>query len=101
MPDAYIYHLQGQSIGHNVGSRIEYYRSRYQFLRKWHSFPYYYLTSGIIFLRLVVNWIFSFMTVGVTFGLVEKLRQKLIVYSQLIFWHIKKIQSPAMQKPVC
>jgi GT2 family glycosyltransferase len=89
MPDAYIYHLQGQSIGHNVGSRIEFYRSRYQFLCKWHSFPYYYLTSGIIFLRLVVNWIFSFMTVGVTFGLVEKLRQRLVVYSQLIFWHLK------------
>ncbi|MEN6623968.1 MAG: glycosyltransferase family 2 protein [Smithella sp.] len=29
VPDAYIYHLQGQSIGSNVRSRIEFYRSRY------------------------------------------------------------------------
>jgi GT2 family glycosyltransferase len=97
VPDAFIYHFQGQSIGYNDKSRIEFYRSRYQFLRKWHSFSYYYLTSGIIFLRLVVNWILSFMAVGVTLGLTKKLTQKLAVYSQLICWHIKKILSPASQ----
>ena len=31
VPDAFIYHLQGQSVGNNISSRIEFYRSRYQF----------------------------------------------------------------------
>jgi GT2 family glycosyltransferase len=89
VPDAFIYHLQGQSIGHNVGSRIEFYRSRYQFLRKWHGRKYFYSAAAIIFLRLLVNWLFSCAANVLSFGLVEKLRQKLIVYSQLIFWHLK------------
>ena len=42
VPDAFIYHLQGQSIGHSAESRIEFYRSRYQFLRKWHNRTYFY-----------------------------------------------------------
>ena len=89
VPDAFIYHLQGQSIGHNVGSRIEFYRSRYQFLRKWHSRKYFYLAAAIIFFRLSVNWLFSCAVNVLTFGLVKNLRQKLIVYSRLIFWHLK------------
>jgi GT2 family glycosyltransferase len=90
VPDAFIYHLQGQSIGHNVGSRIEFYRSRYQFLRKWHNRPYYYLARGIIFFRLLVNGIFSFMSVALTLGLDKKVRNKLAIYSELIYWHFQR-----------
>ena len=90
VPDAFIYHLQGQSIGHNVGSRIEFYRSRYQFLRKWHNSPYYYLAKGVIFLRLLVNVIFNFMSVALTLGLSKKVRNKLAIYSELIYWHFQK-----------
>jgi GT2 family glycosyltransferase len=91
VPDAFIYHLQGQSIGHNIGSRIEFYRARSQFLRKWHNPLYYYLASGVVFLRLLINWMFSFVAVAMTLGLAKKLTQKLAVYSQLICWYIKKI----------
>jgi GT2 family glycosyltransferase len=90
IPDAFIYHLQGQSIGHNVGSRIEFYRSRYQFLRKWHNRPYYYLARGIIILRLLVNGIISCMSVVLTLGLSKKVRNKLALYSELIYWHFQK-----------
>ena len=90
IPDAFIYHLQGQSIGHNVGSRIEFYRSRYQFLRKWHNLPYYYLAKGVIFLRLLFNVIFNFMSVALTLGLSKKVRNKLAIYSELIYWHFQK-----------
>jgi len=90
VPDAFIYHLQGQSIGHNVGSRIEFYRSRYQFLRKWHNLPYYYLAKGVIFLRLLVNVIFNFISVALTLGLSKKVRNKLAIYSELIYWHFQK-----------
>jgi GT2 family glycosyltransferase len=89
VPDAFIYHLQGQSIGHNVESRIEFYRSRYQFLRKWHRQEYFYMAAAIIFFRLLVNCLFSCVINILTFGLVKKMREKLTVYSQLIFWHLK------------
>ena len=91
VPDAFIYHLQGQSIGQSVGSRIEFYSSRYQFLRKWHSPVYYWLAGSLVILRLVINWMFSFVAVAMTLGSAKKLTQKLTVYSQLICWHIKKI----------
>jgi len=97
VPDAFIYHLQGQSIGHNINSRIEFYRSRYQFLRKWHNPIYCYLTGSIIFLRLLANGVFNFIFVILTFGLNRKLRDKLIMYSRLICWHFQKRQQPAKQ----
>jgi GT2 family glycosyltransferase len=90
IPDAYIYHLQGQSIGNNVRSRIEFYRSRYQFLLKWHSRKYYILASAIIISRLLINWVAGLAMAAVTFGLVKKLRQKFAVYSRLILWHFKR-----------
>ena len=87
VPDSCIYHLQGQSVGHQTQSRIEFYRSRYQFMQKWHSRPYYYLASVIIFLRLSVNWLFSLVANILTMGSVKKFRNKLTVYSRLISWH--------------
>lgn len=90
VPDAFIYHLQGQSIGHNINSRIEFYRSRYQFLRKWHNSFYCYLANSIIFVRLLANVIFNFIFVILTLGMNEKLRDKLIMYSRLIHWHFQK-----------
>lgn len=90
VPDALIYHLQGQSIGHNISSRIEFYRSRYQFLRKWHNPLYYYLAAGIIFLRLLANGFSNFIFVVLTLGLNKKLRYKLTMYSKLIYWHFQK-----------
>jgi hypothetical protein len=90
VPDAFIYHLQGQSIGHNIRSRIEFYRSRYQFLRKWHSSFFYYSARGVIFLRLLVDWLVNFAAVIFSLGLVKNVRQKLAIYSQLIFRHFYK-----------
>jgi hypothetical protein len=98
VPDAFIYHLQGQSIGHNISSRIEFYRSRYQFLRKWHGPLYCDLADGIIFLRLLVNSFSSLIFVTLTLGLNKKLRQKWSVYSKLISWHFQKKLFPARQK---
>jgi len=87
IPDVYIYHLQGQSIGANVRSRIEFYRSRYKFFSKWHSRSYYLAARALIFGRLLINWLFSVAAVIFTLGLNKKLRHKFFVYSQLIVWH--------------
>jgi len=87
VPDALVYHLQGQSIGRNVRSRIEFYRSRYQFLRKWHGGAYYRAAAVIIFLRLLVDTLLNGVGVIFTLGIAAGLRQKLFTYLQIIKWH--------------
>ena len=89
VPDAFIYHLQGQSVGNNINSRVEFYRSRYQFLRKWHGPLYCYLAKNIIILRLLVNGISMFVFFSLTLGLNKKARYKLAVYFELIHWHFQ------------
>lgn len=86
VPDALIYHLQGQSIGHNTQSRIEFYRSRYQFLRKWHGGAYYRAASAVIFLRLLINILLAAAGVVFTLGMAKGLRRKLDVYIQILRW---------------
>ena len=87
IPTAFIYHLQGQSIGSDVRSRIEFYRSRYLFFRKWHRHAYYLLISSVIFSRLLVNWLLTSAGNILTLGFHRGIRAKWIVYSRLIFWH--------------
>ena len=90
VPDAFIYHLQGQSIGQNVQSRIEFYRSRYQFLRKWRSRRAFILASCLLFVRLLVNFLLSLFGTGFTFGRVRAFRQKLFTYQKIIQWHFRR-----------
>jgi len=90
VPDAFVYHLQGQSIGRNANSRIEFYRSRYQFLRKWRSRFYYRLARGLILTRLLVNTLLTLAGVLLTLGTVTDLREKTKVYMRLIKWHAGK-----------
>jgi len=90
VPDARIYHFQGKSIGHNAKSRIEFYRSRYQFLRKWHGSAYYRAAAAVIFLRLLADALLNAAGVVFTLGLSKNLRRKLTVYAQLIQWHFKE-----------
>ncbi len=87
VPDAEIYHLQGQSIGGSVLSRIEFYRSRYQYLRKRNSYPQYLVLCAAIFLRLVVNFSFYSLAVLLTLGLKRGIKSKWLIYLQLILWH--------------
>lgn len=89
VPDALIYHLQGQSIGHNARSRIEFYRSRYQFLRKWKSVIYYRAAAFIIILRLAVTCLINAFGAAVTLGLIKKMRRKTAVYWEILVWHFR------------
>ncbi len=90
VPDAHIYHFQGQSIGHNTQSRIEFYRSRYQFLRKWHGTAYYHAAAAVVFVRLIADALLNAAGVLVTLGLAAGIRRKLIVYLRIIRWHFEK-----------
>jgi GT2 family glycosyltransferase len=88
-PAALIYHLQGQSIGHNVRSRIEFYRSRYQFFRKWSGHPYDLAVRGVIFVRLALNWLLTLAAAILTLGQKRGLREKAALYGRLLLWHLR------------
>jgi len=88
VPSARIFHAQGKTVGSGVNSRIMFYRSRYLFFRKWHprSYLVFYL---IIFFRLLINVILSFMGLVITLGLETSTRKRFVVYIQLIAWHLR------------
>ncbi|MDI6688220.1 MAG: glycosyltransferase family 2 protein [Desulfobacterales bacterium] len=87
VPSAKIFHIQGQTVGHNAGSRVMFYRSRYIYFKKWHknSYP---LIRFIIFVRLLINTILSLAGVVATIGMHAGIKKKLSVYSRLILWHL-------------
>lgn len=89
VPGAFIYHLQGQSVGANVNSRILFYRSRYIFFRKWRSAAGYWLACFIIVLRLLANWALTLLGNIFTAGLNRGLRERIGTYTRLILWHLK------------
>ncbi|MBL7196209.1 MAG: hypothetical protein ISS64_07945 [Desulfobacterales bacterium] len=87
VPSAGIFHIQGQTVGHNASSRIMFYRSRYIYFKKWcpRSYPFVRL---IIFVRLLINAILSLVGVVATLGMHAGIKKKLSVYSRLILWHL-------------
>ncbi|MEA2014419.1 MAG: glycosyltransferase family 2 protein [Thermodesulfobacteriota bacterium] len=89
VPSACIYHLQGQSVGRNVRSRVEFYRSRYKFFNKWKSRPYNAAVSLVVFIRLTVNWLLTSVGGILTAGMNREIRDKWVVHSRLILWHLK------------
>ena len=89
VPEAFIYHLQGKSVGADVRSRYHFYRSRYQYFKKWGSPLSYSAARVMIFARLAVNGIFSFLACALTLGSVRALRNRSSVYAKLILWHLQ------------
>jgi GT2 family glycosyltransferase len=88
VPSAQIYHFQGQSVGHNVRSRILFYRSRYIYFKKWHL-EIFNLVRGIVFLRLLINTALNLLGFIGTLGLHASIRTKLDTYAKLIAWHLE------------
>ena len=88
VPTAFIYHFQGQSIGRDIQSRIEFYRSRYQFFRKWKNRPYLIVICIVIFLRLCINWLLTSVANIFSLGMNRELRDKFFIYSRLILWYM-------------
>lgn len=88
VPEAKIYHAQGKSVGGSANARIMFYRSRYIYLKKWnpHSYVLFYF---VIFMRLLANAILSLLGVLCTLGLHGPLKNKFMIYNQLILWHLQ------------
>ena len=89
VPSAMIYHLQGKSIGRNIRSRIEFYRSRYRFFGKWRGRSYNVAVFIVVFVRLLINWLLTSIGGILTAGMNREIRDKWVVYSRLILWHLK------------
>jgi len=89
VPSARIYHLQGRSIGRDVRSRIEFYRSRYRFFGKWKGRSYNRAGFFVVFIRLIANWLLTSVGNLLTAGVSRDLRDKWVVYSRLILWHLR------------
>lgn len=88
VPGARIYHYQGQSAGSGARSRILFYRSRYQFIRKWHPRSYW-LYNLVIGLRLLVDTVLNLMAATLTLGLHGPTRSRFIRYLKIVGWHCK------------
>lgn len=88
VPDARIFHAQGQSVGHETGSRQLFYRSRYQYFRKWYPRSYPVFHAAII-VRLLMNTLLTGLAVLATGGWVPNLRRRLRGYGQLVLWHLR------------
>ena len=95
VPSALIYHLQGKSVGTNIRSRIEFYRSRYQFFRKYRTAAYVYTICAVVMIRLLINWFFTFLGNVLTVFLKKDLRSRWKIYTQLIHWHLKGCPKPS------
>jgi len=89
VPSAKITHFQGQSVGHDIKSRILYYESRYIYFKKWHP-DHYPIIRWIIFIRLLINAGLNLMAVTGTLGIQKDIQKRLALYTQLIRWHIKE-----------
>lgn len=89
VPSARIYHLQGRSIGRDASSRIAFYRSRYRFFGKWRGRAYNTVVCGVVFVRLLANWLLTSAGVVLTAGVSRELRDKWAVYSRLVLWHLR------------
>jgi len=89
VPSARIYHLQGRSIGRDVRSRIAFYRSRYRFFGKWKGCVYNRAIRSVVFVRLIANWLLTSVGTALTAGVSRELRDKWVIYSRLILWHLR------------
>lgn len=88
VPQATIVHLQGQSVGHAIRSRLLYYESRYLYFKKRYKGLSVFVYP-IVMARLLINTIFNFIMCTATLFFHRKTRDKLNVYLKLIFWHMK------------
>jgi hypothetical protein len=88
VPSARIIHLQGQSVGHNIRSRILYYTSRYTYFKKWHP-NHFTMIRQIIFIRLLINAMLTLVGVCGTLGLQKDVKNRMDLYAQLIRWHLR------------
>ena len=89
LPQVEIVHVQGQSKKLRPAlSWIEYYRSLYFFFKKNRPVSNYYTLRICRFIKLLINLLLTVLGLFLTLGLKPRYREKTIVYSRLLWWHL-------------
>ena len=88
VPEARIYHLQGQSAGPSARARIMFHRSRLSYFKKWHRGSYPFMAAAALG-RVLINVVLNVLAVMGTLGLYQKIRQRLGVNCQLLAWYLR------------
>ncbi|MCX8043581.1 MAG: glycosyltransferase family 2 protein [Desulfobacterota bacterium] len=88
VPSVQIVHLQGRSKKQRPARAwVEYYRSLYLFFKK-HRSPRAYIVLRICrVVKLMVNFFLTTLGILMTAGLRRRFREKLPVYTYLLWWH--------------
>jgi GT2 family glycosyltransferase len=93
VPEAQIIHAQGRSVGHEASGRLLFYRSRYQYLKKWFPKGYPFLVAAII-ARLLVNTFLTTIGALLSAFCLPRLRHKVKVYWKILLWHLRGCSAP-------
>jgi GT2 family glycosyltransferase len=93
VPNARIYHAQGQSVGQEARGRQLFYRSRYLYFKKWFPKSYPLMVAAVV-LRLVVSTLLTGIAVLGTACCLPKLRHRLTVYWKILLWHLRGCPQP-------
>lgn len=89
IPDTCVYHKGGGSaVIKQPNARIEYWRSRYIFFRKYYSKERYIIFSTLIFLKLIIDLCLNLIAAILTLFQGASYKKKLKNYMILLFWHI-------------
>jgi GT2 family glycosyltransferase len=89
VPDASIYHIQGQSKKQVLAAaKIEYINSLYKFYRKHYSLATYLLLRIIKPIKIGIALVFNLIALLITLGLSKSVRSLLAVQAALLWWHI-------------
>ncbi|MFH1228767.1 MAG: glycosyltransferase family 2 protein [Planctomycetota bacterium] len=89
VPDAGIYHIQGQAKKQVlVRSKIEYLNSLCKFYRKHYSPAIYLLFRLLKPIKIILGFVLNLIGCILTVCLVKRFRQRLIAYIALIWWHL-------------
>ena len=89
VPDADIYHIQGQSKKQMlVAAKIEYLNSLYKFYRKHYSFASYLLLRIIKPIKIIFGLTFWLIGTVLTFFMEDESRKRTQVYINLLLWHL-------------
>ena len=88
VPWVKVYHGQGKSIGGNAYSRIMFYRSRYEYFKKWYPDSMFLVYSSLL-IRVIANTILNGFGTLLTFGAVASFKHKFKVNGTILLWHLK------------
>ncbi len=90
VPQTMVYHFQGKSAEREKKrAKVEYYRSRYIFFKKNRGRGQELILRIGLLVRLVFEEISMFLVCIFTLFSIKKLRERLSLYSYLLWWHLR------------